>query len=83
MQSKIGLIEKIVAESDYALFDNFYTTITYEPYKKCEIIAIPIQYFPVQFAYGFQKNSPYFDAFWYMVRLIEFNCLKASINRLF
>ena len=46
------------------LFDNFYTTITYKPYKDCEIIAIPVAYFPVQFAYGFQKKSPYFDLFW-------------------
>ena len=54
----------IINGDEYAFFDNFYTTITYEPYKTCQIIAIPIAYFPVQFAYAFPKKSPYFDAFW-------------------
>ncbi|XP_059081679.1 glutamate receptor ionotropic, kainate glr-3-like isoform X2 [Tigriopus californicus] len=70
-QSKIGLSMKIIEESGYALFDNFFTTISYEPYEECQIIAVPVAYFPVQFAYAFQKKSPYFDAFWYQLNKMK------------
>ena len=49
--------------ADFALYDNFYTTVAYDTYKNCQIVPIPVEYFPVQFAYAFQKGSPYFEAF--------------------
>ena len=66
-KSKRALSEKLLTDPSYALFDNYYSVITYEPYKTCAIVAIPQAYFPVQFAYAFQKRSPYFGAFWHQV----------------
>ena len=64
-QNKIELSHKIIDEPDFALFDNYFATINFEPYKSCKIIEIPGAYFPVEFAYTFQKNSPFFEAFWF------------------
>ena len=47
-------------ETGFALFDNYYATTPYDVYLQCKIIDIPVQYFPVQFGYAMQKESPYF-----------------------
>ncbi len=60
----MALHDLAVSSDGFALYDNFYASVTYEPYKTCQVIPIPVEYFPVQFAYAFQKDSPYFDAFW-------------------
>ena len=46
------------------------------------MIDIPVQYFPVQFAYTIQKDSPYFPAFWYqMSKLKENGAFHITQNR--
>ncbi len=48
-QSDKAALSRMAAQSpDYALYDNFYTTVTYAPYIECRIIPIPVEYFPVQ-----------------------------------
>ena len=60
-------------ETGFALFDNYYATTPYDVYAKCQIIDVPVQYFPVQFAYAMQKQSPYFKAFWYQMSKLKEN----------
>ena len=72
MQGKAD-INYYTLETGFALFDNYYATIPYDVYLECKIIDIPVQYYPVQFAYGIQKNSPYFPAFWYQMSKLKEN----------
>ena len=57
------MIDFILENPDYTLFDNFIGIKYREKYKSCKIVDIPVKYFPRQFAFTIQKNSEYFDAF--------------------
>ena len=74
--------EYIINDPDFVLFDNYYASRSYNPYIDCAIIDVPIAYFPVQFVYGIQKQSPYFDAFWFQLnRLKESGATKQILER--
>lgn len=59
---------KVMAETDFAAYDNFFAFRTYESYSACEIIDIPKRYDFKPYAYGFQKYSPYLGPFNYYLR---------------
>ena len=63
------------------MYDNYFATSSYDYYVNCEIIDVPKMYFPVQFAYTIQKNSPYFDALWFhMAKLKENGVFNEILN---
>ena len=52
-----------------------------DAYKSCEIVAIPVVYYPVQFAMPIQKGSEFVELFaFYTNKLIETGSVKQIIN---
>lgn len=57
------LTDLVANDPDYVLYDNFYSSRTYDAYRRCKIIDVPEIYDQKVFAYGFQKNSPFLPIF--------------------
>ncbi len=62
---------KIIADPEFALYDNFFAVRTYAEYSDCEIIAIPERFDTKPYAYGFQKNSPFLGPFNYFLKQLR------------
>ena len=68
---KKALIDQIIRDPGYTLFDNYFSVITFDAYKSCEIMDIPKAYDPKAFAYAFAKDSPYLPIFNYYLHLLR------------
>ena len=78
-QNKEALINQIIQDPAYTLYDNYFSVITFDAYKSCEIIDIPKAYDPKAFAYAFAKDSPYLPIFNYYLHLLR---ESGSINQI-
>ena len=56
-------VERIAADPELVLYDNYFSIRAYEAFQQCLIVDIPKQYDQKVFSYAFQKNSPYLDLF--------------------
>lgn len=68
---KESLVELIISDRMYTLFDNYYSIKTFQAYKTCQIVDIPKAYESKAFSYAFAKNSPYFPVFNYYLRVMK------------
>lgn len=74
------LIDLLETDSETALYDNYFGVTTYDEYFDCKIVYIPGKYDFKQFAYGFQKDSPFLDLFnFYLKEMKE----KGSLDQIF
>ena len=70
-QSKQGMIDMLKSTDGFAMFDNFFPIKYYRDYIDCQILDIPRAYFPAQFAYTIQKDSPFLEAFTYHMNVLK------------
>lgn len=76
------LATKIMAEPEFAMYDNFFAVRTYASYSDCEIIAIPQKYDFKPYAYGFQMNSAFLGPFNYFLKQMrERGALKKILEK--
>ncbi|TRY63126.1 hypothetical protein TCAL_11659 [Tigriopus californicus] len=68
---KESLVELIISDRQFTLFDNYYSIKTFQAYKTCQIVDIPQAYESKVFSYAFAKNSPYFQVFNYYLRVMK------------
>ena len=74
-------INLIKEDANYALYDNYYQTATYDAFTECKILATPGRYDFKPYAFGFQKDSPFLPAFNFFLRqLIEKGSLKQILD---
>ena len=73
---------KIVADPEFALYDNFFGVSSYSSYLDCKIIAIPQKYDFKPYGFGFQSNSPYIGPFNFFIKqMIEKGSMKNIVEK--
>ena len=76
------MIQYPLAESNIALYDNFFAASAFPEYTDCKLIAIPAKYDFKPYAYGFQKDSPFLGVFnHYLKELREKGSLKQILKK--
>ena len=65
------MAEFIIANPNYAVFDNFIAQQYLSSYRNCHTVDIRKQYWPRQFAFTIQKDSQYFDSFNHHLSLMK------------
>ena len=77
-----GHADKVIAEPEYALYDNYFAVVSYTAYANCEIIAIPKKYDFKPYAYGFQKDSALLPLFnFYLKQMREGGTMKQILEK--
>merc|ERR1719445_1176647 len=76
------MIQYPLADSNIALYDNFFAASAFPEYTDCKLIAIPAKYDFKPYAYGFQKDSPFLGVFnHYLKELREKGSLKQILKK--
>eukprot|EP00095_Tigriopus_kingsejongensis_P012527 maker-scaffold455_size166772-snap-gene-0.36 protein:Tk12527 transcript:maker-scaffold455_size166772-snap-gene-0.36-mRNA-1 annotation:"hypothetical protein L798_01404" len=76
--SRRDLTDLVASDPDYVLYDNFYSSRTFDAYRRCKIIAVPKVYEKKVFAYAFQRDSPFLPLFNFnLKRMLE----RGSMNQ--
>ena len=80
--SRQGLIDLIVGDEDFAMYDNFFSIQTYPEYADCRIMAAPKHYDPYTLAFAFPKGSPYLGLFnHFLYQMLESGSTKQIVLR--
>lgn len=80
--TKKELVQKILTDDTFTLYDNYFSIQTFDEYRNCEIVDIPQVYEPKAFAYAFAKGSPFLPIFnHYLSFLQESGTINKIIQR--
>ena len=72
----------MLGDNSLAYYDNAVVVKRSIAYKSCELVAIPVAYFPVQFAMAVQKESEFKDLFAFHInKMIETGMVKQIVSK--